>query len=74
MQEQMRRHVRDVPRCGVWCRMGGGKSRAILEALYDLWLLGDVNRALVLGPLRVAQSVWPDEAKLWTPEFRCDFI
>lgn len=74
MQHQMIAHMLDVPRCAVWAGMGSGKTRATLEALHGLWLLGEINRVLVIGPLRVAQSVWPDEANLWTPEFPCDFI
>lgn len=70
----MMAHILENERCAIWCPMGGGKSRATLEALHGLWLLGDIERVLVLGQLRVAQSVWPDESKLWTPEFRVEFI
>ena len=51
-------------RVAVWAGMGLGKTSATLKALDALSLVED-GPALVLAPLRVAQSTWPDEAKKW---------
>jgi hypothetical protein len=52
-------------RCNILARMGMGKSSAILAALDALMLSGAVNKPLVLAPLRVARSTWPEEARKW---------
>lgn len=64
-QDLMVGHILDVPRCAVWAGMGMGKTVSVLTALDALFLAGDDHPALVLGPLRVAKKVWPDEAKKW---------
>ena len=46
--------------------MGSGKSVSTLTALDRLSLVEDVFPALILAPLRVARSTWPEEAKLWS--------
>lgn len=58
-------HIIDVPRCAVWAGMGMGKGVATLTALDALFLAGEDHPALVLGPLRVARDVWPNEAQKW---------
>lgn len=59
-------HIIDNRRCGVWAGMGLGKSASTLKALDMLSLVeGDVFPALVVAPLRVARSTWPDEAAKW---------
>lgn len=45
--------------------MGTGKTPATLNALNDLQLL-DSRPALVIAPLRVAATTWPDEARKWS--------
>jgi len=56
----------DQSRCNVWAGMGMGKTTSALTAI-DAELLAGVHHkpALVLAPLRVAQSTWPDEAAKW---------
>lgn len=58
--------VLDQPRCNVWAGMGMGKTTSALTAI-DAEFLAGVQRkpALILAPLRVAQSTWPDEAAKW---------
>lgn len=58
-------HILDVPRCGLWVPMGGGKSVSTLTALDYISLVEDCFPALVIAPLRVAQSTWPDEVRKW---------
>lgn len=53
------------PRCNVFASMGLGKTAATLTAIDHLSLLEDVYPALVLGPLRVVASTWPDEISKW---------
>lgn len=66
-QGQMVEHQLDLARCGVWAGMGLGKTVATLTALDALFLSGEETRpALVVAPLRVAQSTWPDEAAKWS--------
>lgn len=54
----------DVPRCGLWARMGMGKTVSTLTALDHLELV-EPGPALVIAPLRVASTVWSDEALKW---------
>lgn len=58
-------HIIDVPRCGVWAGMGLGKTVSTLTALTHLELVEGVFPTLVIAPLRVAASTWPDEAQKW---------
>ena len=52
-------------RCAIYAGMGSGKCLATLTALEELDLIEGVYPALVIAPLRVAQSTWPDEAAKW---------
>jgi len=57
----------DTPRVNVWAGMGTGKTVATLTAIDVLHNgLGHPGRTLVLAPLRVAQSTWPDEQRKWS--------
>lgn len=58
-------HILDVERNGCWSSMGTGKTPSTLTALNDLQLL-DSRPQLVVAPLRVARSTWPDEARKWS--------
>jgi len=52
-------------RCGVFAGMGTGKTVSTLTALEALNCVADPYPALVLAPLRVARSTWPDELPKW---------
>lgn len=52
-------------RCNLFVPMGMGKTLSTLTALDLLMLVEDVTPVLVLAPLRVAASTWPDEIKKW---------
>lgn len=58
-------HVVDVPRCALWVPMGGGKTVSTLTATDHIALVEDCYPLLVIAPLRVAQSTWPDELSKW---------
>lgn len=57
-------HILETPRCGVWAGMGMGKTVSTLNAIETLQLVED-DPVLVVAPLRVARSTWPDEARKW---------
>lgn len=59
--------VRDNPRCALYLDMGLGKSCSVLTALEDLHFLGEITGpVLVLAPLRVARTTWPEEVAKWS--------
>nr|ELR5224927.1 DEAD/DEAH box helicase [Providencia rettgeri] len=65
-QDLILSHEIDIKRSNVWAGMGMGKTVSTLTALEDLFMAGsETQPALVLAPLRVASSTWPDEAVKW---------
>lgn len=58
-------HLVRNPRCALWMKPGMGKSSVTLNYVQALLAAGEVRRVLVLGPTRVAQDVWTDEAAKW---------
>lgn len=65
-QRKILSHVLAHKRCAVWASMGMGKTVATLAAVRALsWFESDVLPALVIAPLRVAVSTWPDEVRKW---------
>jgi SNF2 family DNA or RNA helicase len=59
-------HIVDVPRCAAWVFMGAGKTVSTLTALTHLELVEHTFPTLIIAPLRVAQSTWPDEVAKWS--------
>lgn len=57
-------HIQLHDRAAVWAGMGLGKTVATLTAIEQLQRAG-MGPALILAPLRVAQSTWPDEIVKW---------
>ena len=51
--------------CGLFLPMGAGKTVTTLTILRQLQLLGENHRTLIIGPVRVIQSTWPDEIAKW---------
>lgn len=49
----------------IFLECGLGKSVITLTAIRNLIIKGDVNKVLVIAPLRVAKSTWPDEIAKW---------
>lgn len=53
-------------RCNIFAFLGSGKTIATLTAIERMLLSGDIDyKVLVIAPLRVAQSAWPDEIAQW---------
>lgn len=65
-QIPMLAHVAQHERCALWAGMGMGKTPVILTLLEGMYLGGETQPTLVLGPLRVARKVWTDEARKWS--------
>jgi len=63
-QQLIINHILDNPRCAIWAGMGTGKTVATLTALETLQMVDD-GLILVIAPLRVATTTWPDEVLKW---------
>lgn len=63
-QTMIRDHILDHPRCAIWAGMGMGKTTSTLNAVETVTLIDDAP-VLVLAPLRVARSTWPEESQKW---------
>lgn len=57
-------HQLSLPRGATFAGMGTGKTVSTLTAIETAQAFG-AGPALVLAPLRVARSTWPDEAAKW---------
>lgn len=57
--------VKDKRRCFLMLEMGLGKTTSTLTAVSDLLDSFAVGKVLVIAPLRVANSVWKQEAANW---------
>lgn len=64
-QREAMLHLFKHKRSALWMPMGGGKTVTTLTALEHLSLVDEVYPALVLAPLRVARTTWPDEIAKW---------
>jgi SNF2 family DNA or RNA helicase len=57
--------IKSQKRCALWLFMGAGKTCSTLTAISDLQDQMNVHKTLIIAPLRVANSVWGHEVKLW---------
>lgn len=59
-------HLASLPRCALYAGMGLGKTVTTLSFLDCLHnVMGESRPTLVIAPLRVARSVWPNEVAKW---------
>lgn len=58
-------YIEEHETCAVFLDMGLGKTSITLTAVQHLLEVGVVKKVLVVAPLRVAQSTWPDEIAKW---------
>lgn len=56
----------EKPRCQLLARMGMGKSAVTLSITAELLRRREVKKVLIVAPLRVARSTWPEEAARWS--------
>lgn len=66
--------VIEKPKCGLFLPMGLGKTvitlTAINELMYDKY---EVSKVLIIAPIRVAKSTWPNEIAKWRHTERLSF-
>lgn len=72
-QHLMLDHLLGHARCAAWAGMGLGKTATTLLAIDTLDLV-EPEPVLVLAPLRVARSTWPDEAGKWQQTQHIDVV
>ena len=66
-QEKAADFLYEHDRAMILAPVGAGKTAITLTAMYDMLYEGHVKRFLVIAPLRVATSVWPQERLKWAP-------
>jgi len=64
-QRDATRWILEHKRCGLFLGMGLGKTVITLTAVDTLLADFDITRVLVIAPLRVASTVWAEEAQKW---------
>jgi SNF2 family DNA or RNA helicase len=64
-QDRAVQFIKSTERCALFLDLGLGKSAITLTAVSDLQDQMEIHKALVIAPLRVANSVWDHEVKLW---------
>ena len=57
--------ILDHPVAAILLQMGLGKSVITLTAMQEMFRRGEIRKALVVAPLRVARDTWPDEIRKW---------
>lgn len=65
-QAHAEEHILNNPRAGLFLEMGLGKTVITLSAVKKLLATPQINRVLIIGPKRVAQHTWTDEAEKWS--------
>lgn len=58
-------YIEEHPVAAVLLSMGLGKTVITLTAIRHLMARGEVRSVLIVAPLRVARSTWPDEIGKW---------
>lgn len=58
-------HALQIPRSAIFAGMGLGKTSSTLTMIDSLILAGEDAPTLILAPLRVAKTTWPEEARKW---------
>lgn len=64
-QKRGTRFLKKNKRSGLFLDMGLGKTVITLTAISELLDDCDIKRVLLVGPLRVVQGVWQQEARKW---------
>lgn len=57
--------LRDHPFCGLYIDMGMGKTGIALKVACERIENFEVEKVLIIAPLRVANRTWPDEIEKW---------
>lgn len=65
-QEEAINKIIEINRCGLFLDMGLGKTVITLTAINDLMFNRfDVNKVLIIAPLKVAEDTWIKEVSKW---------
>lgn len=64
-QESAARFIWQKHRCQLNIDMGIGKTVITLNAIDFLIRIGDLQKVLIIAPLRVARNTWRDETQKW---------
>ena len=64
-QEYATKFIEDNEESAVFLECGLGKSVITLTAIKNLMVRGEVSRVLVVAPLRVGKTTWPEEIGKW---------
>lgn len=67
------KHIIEKPFSGLFLDMGLGKTVTTLTAIRELIYRMEVERVLVIGPKRVVESVWTQEAAKWAHTAKLSF-
>lgn len=65
-QTWMSDKIVELPGVFLGAEMGLGKTAACLHAARRLLDAGEIDRVLVIAPLRVAEETWPEEIAKWS--------
>lgn len=57
--------ILEHPVAAILLQMGLGKSVITLTAMQELFRKGEIRKALVIAPLRVARDTWAEEIRKW---------
>ena len=57
--------IRDNPFCALFVDLGLGKTVTAMTAASEFLMNGEVNKVLIIAPLKVANKTWPDEFSVW---------
>ena len=64
-QEYATKFIEENEESAVFLECGLGKSVITLTAIKNLMARGEVSRVLVVAPLRVGKTTWPEEISKW---------
>lgn len=74
-QNRAVKHILEKPKSALFLDMGMGKTVSTLTAIDELlYQTFDVNKVLIIAPLRVCNSTWIQEAKKWEHTKYLSFI
>jgi len=64
-QKQAVNYILDNKYCALFLDMGMGKTLSVLMAFNVLKQMGELEKTLIIAPLRVAQMTWSNEIDKW---------
>ena len=65
-QQQSIDFLKQTPKCGLFLKPSGGKTVITLSAISHFFNDFAISKVLIIAPKRVVETVWEQEAKLWS--------